>query len=187
MSTVVSYKNHSVDLATLPAVSVLALASRGLTRLLGSEVSSKTINEFKGVVDADEAAKEAFAEATRVAFVEALVAGTLGAASPRGPRKDPVESEMELLATREVKETLKKHGLSFTKPEKGAEEKFVPYVAFGNGSRRTMAEMVSKRISEHSDRLRKAAEKAIADAKRLADKAAEGLGEAEVTAEALGL
>jgi hypothetical protein len=162
--SVITYKSHSVNLTTLPPASVLALASRGLTRLLGSEVSSKVIAHFADTPDADDAAKEAFAESVRLEFLSHLATGTLGEGRG-GPRKDPVEAEMTSIATREVRETLKTHGLKFIRPAKG-EEKFEPYVAFGNGDKRTLDQMVSKRLADHADRLRKAAEKAINEAKR---------------------
>ncbi len=180
--SVITYKNHSIDLAALPAGSVVALASRGLVRLMGSEVSSKVISHFKDSPDADDAAKEAFAESVRVEIVSALVAGTLGEGRS-GPRKDPVEAEIERLAKLEVKETLKTHGLKFAKVEGGD-----PVVTFGNGATKTLAAMVETRIGVHGERLRKAAEKAIADAARMAKKAAEALPAGEpVDAEALGL
>lgn len=182
MSTI-TYKSHTLDLTTLPAVSVLALASRGLVRLMGSEVSSKVISHFKDATDADDAAKEAFAESVRADLVAQLSAGTLGEGRG-GPRKDPVEAEIERLAKLEVKETLKTHGLKFAKPADGSD----PVVTFGNGATKTLAAMVETRISVHGDRLRKAAEKAIADAARMAKKAASELPEGKpVVAEDLGL
>lgn len=182
MSTTITYKSHTLDLATLPSVSVLALASRGLVRLMGSEVSSKVISHFKDIFDADDAAREAFAESVRKDLVAQLVAGTLGEGRT-GPRKDPVEAEIERLAKIEVKETLKTHGLKFAKVE-GSD----PVVTFGNGATKTLAAMVETRIAGHGDRLRKTAEKAIADAARMAKKAAEAIpADAVVDPEALGL
>lgn len=181
MSTI-TYKSHTLDLTTLPAVSVLALASRGLVRLMGSEVSSKVISHFKDTPDADDAAKEAFAESCRADLVKQLQDGVLGEGRG-GPRKDPIEAEIERLAKLEVKETLKTHGLKFAKQESGD-----PVVTFGNGATKTLAAMVATRIERHGVELRKRAEKAIADAARMAKKAAAELPEgAPIDADALGL
>lgn len=168
--SIIKYKSHEVDLTKLPEVSVIALATRGLVRLLGSEVASKVSVEFKDTPDADEAAQTTFAEAYRAELLQQLVSGTLGSGRG-GPRKDPVEVEMTAIATREIRETLKKYGLKFVRPQKGAEA-FEPYVEAGNGERRTMADMLAKRLTDHSDRLRKEAEKVIAAAARQAEKSA---------------
>lgn len=188
MSTTIIYKSHTLDLATLPSVSVLALASRGLVRLMGSEVSSKVISHFKDTPDADDAAREAFAESCRTDLVAQLVAGTLGEGRS-GPRKDPVEAEIERLAKIEVKETLKTHGLKFAKPAPDANGVVGDaVVTFGNGATKTLAAMVETRIAGHGDRLRKTAEKSLADAARMAKKAAEAIpANAVVDPEALGL
>ena len=184
----VSYGDITIDLTTLPEASVLALVSRGLTRYLGSEVSSKAITHFKDVPEASDADKTAYADAVRAEFLQHLLAGTVGQGRATGPRKDPVETEAKAIAAREVRETLKTHKLGFTKPAKDAAEKFTPYVLFGNGSKKTMAEMVATRLAGHGERIRKTAAKNIADAKRIAEKAAEAVtGEGVKTAEDLGL
>lgn len=174
-----SANSHGVDFATLPESSRNALLSRGLTHYLGSEVAAKVTawvnrEENAGATVEQKAAKKAeFYEAAK----EALLAGTVGM-NARGPRLDPVEAEMARLAKQEVKAILAGAGMKLVKGE----------AKFADGTVKSLDAMVETRLEREGERLRKAAEKSIADAAKKAKATADAAKSAgTVTADTLGL
>lgn len=176
MLPTITYGETQVDFSKLPETSVRAMLSRGLTHFLGSEQASKVTSHFTDkdgnkipASDEDRASKKAeFVSAA----LGALLAGTVGV-STRGPAKDPLASEFDSIVKREVTATLKAQGLKFPKDGESIE--------FANGTKRTGDEMLTNYGTKHKDRIESEAKKAVADkaraAKKMADKAAEALGD----------
>lgn len=202
------YGDITRDPGKLPASSAAALMARGFAHLLGNEQASKVVTRIRNaIVDSANAGKletehrkvdsvtrdevQAFraanaeiinawnAEAVGAALKE-LDEGTLGVRAAGGPRVDPVTQAMNSAARAEVITTLKANGI---KVPKGDE-----VVTFGNGETRTMPQMIAKRLEVHGERLRKEAEKAVADAARKRAKIeAEAKGKGTASAAELGL
>lgn len=197
----ITYGTHSFDFSTLPAKSVEAMLSRGVTHYLGSEQASKVTNAIRREIAGEEGEVEDVTleqvRAYRAANVDqvaawkgefvadaiaALKAGTVGV-SERGPSKDPIEAEMERLARAEIRSIMTTNGLKFVKPE-GADGKAPKIVVFADGQSKTMADMLSARLASHGERLRKEADRAIKTRQREAEKAK---ASGPVTSEAIGL
>ncbi len=114
------YGDYSVDFDSLPAVSQAALALRGLTHLLGNEVSSKVLNWSgqEGQANSDDKAtikawKEANADAVKAKGVEfandmlqSLADGTLGN-RVGGPRLTPIETLKRQIAKGQIETILR--------------------------------------------------------------------------------
>ena len=172
----IQYGDHSVDFDALPEASKKALASRGLTHFLGNEQAAKLTNwaatrVAKAIKELGEApAKSDVDAATEMAtpndaeratrkielVAEALKTlhdGTVGV-RVGGPKADPIESIMSRLASVEVADVLRANK---AKMPKGDET-----VVIG-GQSLTKAELIARRIAKHGDRLRKAAQKELAD------------------------
>lgn len=156
------------DTAKLPEASLNALIGRGLTHVLGSELSSKVIGwkerfakENSRQPNEDEVAaykSEAFA-----GYVASINEGTLGQGASRGPAIDPEDAEVERLAWAEVVAMLKAHNIKAT--GKGDERVWT----FADGSTRTKDAMLEKHLANagkdgtvNEERLRKAAKKNLA-------------------------
>lgn len=128
MTKIVEYGDYSVDLDTLPEISILSLATKGLAHFLGNEVSSKTIaslrrkalevakaaNEGKELsteardaiikavkFDAESAEHIALQTELRTSALKALADGTVGLSERSGPRLSPLETEIAAIVKRE--------------------------------------------------------------------------------------
>lgn len=155
----------TVDVATLPSVSVDALVRRGLSHFFGNEVASKvTSAKAKYVEDKEsnpngDAPSDEQVSAWKEHFIAEgaakLTAGTVGIHVPKGPSVDPLEAEISRLAIASVKATLKGAGLKAPKDDE--------VVKFPNGTTRTMQQMVDKRTADQLDALTKEAKKNLAD------------------------
>jgi len=194
--TVLTYgTSASVDFAALPAASQMALARRGWSHYLGNEQSSKLTgwketqteaNKAAGRVDGDgnglpptddevSAKKSEFIDAA----VKALLDGTIGTGAGRGgPRLLPFDQACTDIAKAEVTKVLRGAGI---KVPKGDET-----VKFPDGEK-TMAQMVATYIERNKDKVTKEANKRVAEAKRIADKAAAAKATGPVSATDLGL
>lgn len=180
--TQIQYGEHTLDFSALPPKSLEAMLKRGVAHFLGNEQAAKVTN-WKAKFVADQGAEPgedevAAKKAELVAnALKMLAEGTVGTAT-RGPAADPIESEMDRIARREINETLKKHGLKFT--GKGDDRK----ATFVNGESFTMDELIERRLAnpEHEARIRKAAEKAIRDAAKQADAAKSVGGKLDLSA-----
>lgn len=161
--TTITYGDHSVDTEKLPAKSVEALLRRGLAHFLGNEQASKVASHF---ADADPAptdeAKAAFKAECVSKALQALHDGTIGNVV-RGPKGTSVEAVMRGLAEKEVRAILKTAGLTMPSGDK--------VVEFASGEKLTKADLISRRITKHGDRLRKEAETEMKRAEREAVKA----------------
>lgn len=206
-----TYGNHSVDEGKLPEVTRNALLTRGFNHIMANEtasiVASAIEKSLAGTTDESKKAFEALSKEDRKAAFKAfrdgnsaqvtaweseardgaiadMLAGELGVRAS-GPRVDPVTAKVQSLARKEVIDTLK--GADIKVPKKTED-----VVTFADGTTRTMAQMVERRIARDGDRLRKEAEKQIADeARRAAKSAADAKGKVAsaggAVAEALGL
>lgn len=123
MTNIISAHGCNIDLDTLPQVSLVALAKRGLGHVLGNEVAARVTgriiveisterNVATSAVTSSEIAayRTAHADAVaqwtteyRQARLAALVAGTLGNIAERAPRVDPLEREGKALLAARVR------------------------------------------------------------------------------------
>lgn len=198
VSTEFEYDGVKLDFSTIPQASLISFARKGVAHYLGNEQASKvsaakakaaeeTKDEAGNVVPGRALSDDEIAKLKadfREVALRAMNEGTMGLGGSRGPVKDPYETQLARLAAESVKATLKQH---LIKPPKGDEA-----VTFADGTKRTMAEMIEKRLGgEAGDGLRRAARKAVEEeAKRqIALKAAAQVKveTGTLTADALGL
>jgi hypothetical protein len=122
-----TYGNHTVDFATVPEQSVVAMLRRGFAHFLGSEQASKVTAYFdpdrklaegeERLADTPENRDKIKADYQAKAL-DALLAGTVGM-STRGPTIDPITTIINRLARQEVHNILKASGV---KPPKKADD-----------------------------------------------------------------
>lgn len=183
-----TYGDLSIDATRLHAVGVDALIRRGISHLLGNEVHSKT-NEgatwYKGFVETNGRTPTAEEiEAQRVVYRQAAIAslydGTIGT-RVGGPRVDPITAEMNVIAKREIMDILKTQGI----------KKFPTgdNVATLGADKFTGDVLMSRRLAKYGDRIRKEAEKVVAERARKAKAAQAAAAQVQAvdSAEALGL
>lgn len=164
-----TYGSTSVNFDALPAQSQRALAHRGLTHFLGNEQSAKvgpnsswaTKFEKDNGRKPNESEVEAQKAANLAAAITALNEGTIGTA--RGPKLDPIEAEIERMATNEVWDKLS--GAKLCKKNKRPDDDEV--FEFANGDKFTFAVLVERAIARGGEAMRKAATKKV-DAERAA-------------------
>lgn len=155
-----------VDFSALPEVSQFALASRGLTHILGNEVASKVHawagaegqanSDDKAVVKAwKDANPEKLAAKTsevQADILDALNKGELGS-RVSGPRLAPLDTIKRQIARKEVEDILRGNKLAVPKGE--------AKVKMGDAEF-TMAQLIDRRIEKFSDRITAAATKELA-------------------------
>jgi hypothetical protein len=159
----ITYGTREFDFSVLPAQSLRAMLSRGLTHFLGSEQASKTSptstwrtkfeKDNKRAPTEDEIAAQKTLNVAEA--VKAIEAGTIGTA--RGPKTDPIESGIETMAESEVWNILA--GQKLCKGNKKPKDEDV--FEFVDGSKSTFGEMVERRVVKHGERLRAAVEKKL--------------------------
>ena len=174
----ISYGNVKIDTTSLPAASIQALLSRGLSHYLGNEQNAKVGPEF-----GERVAKAGFAnlKALRAApgehagllieiekflnakvtdAVKALHDGTVGE-STRGPRGTALDTVIRAIASAEVKKVLANIGVTMPSGDRK--------VRFVTGEELTSSELIARRIARHGARLTKEAEaKMKADDRKVA-------------------
>jgi hypothetical protein len=162
--TIFSYGDYKVDTTKLPPVSVDALIRRGLSHFLGNEQASKVAAHFDGKSEAEstDAAKAAFKAECQAKAVEALGKGTIGA-NVRGPRGSQVETIARQLVEKELRDILKHHGLTMPSGDK--------VVEFASGEKLTKADLITRRMAKHGERINAEAAKELAKRERDAAKA----------------
>ena len=203
-----TYGTIEVDTSAFAPASIEALVRRGVAHYLGNEQASKvvawaktkateglaaylqtdpdnsagkTVEDFEPSLEDKQSKKEELQQAA----LGHLVAGTIGISAPRTPSVDPLEAAMERLAKAQVTTVLKANGI---KPPKDGES-----VTFGDGTKKTMDDMIATRLAHatHGPAIRAEAEKvlkakakeAAAKAKALASQKVEG----PISADNLGL
>lgn len=157
-----TYGTHEIDFDSLPANSQAALAKRGLSHYMGNEQSAKVSAHFEDKPDATDEDKAAFKADCQKAAIEALKSGTIGSSS-RGPKGTAAETIARQIAEKEIKDILGAAGLTFPTGDKK--------VKFGDGSELTRAELLSRRMTKHGERLMADANKELARRAREAAKA----------------
>lgn len=183
-----TYGDLTIDATKFHPAGVDALVRRGISHLLGNEVSSKINKEgawFKGFVEANGREPSADEVASqqlefRKAAIASLYDGTIGTRAS-GPRVDPVQAEMTAIAKREISDILRAKGI----------KKFPTgdaTVTLGEATY-TGAVLIERRLAKFSDRLRKEATKIVGERARKAEAAKHAVAAvAGVSdAEALGL
>lgn len=158
-----TYGSTSINFDALPPASQRALASRGLTHFLGSEQASKVgpNSSWAAKFEKDNSRKptEQEVEAQKAAnlanALKALSEGTIGTA--RGPKLDPIEAEIERMATNEVWDKLA--GAKLCKKNKRPDDDDV--FEFANGDKFTFAVLVERAIARGGDKMRATATKKV--------------------------
>ena len=181
-----SYGSHSIDFDALPESSRFALASRGLTHVLGNEIASKVHSwamaegqansEDKATVKAWKEANASAIEA-RVAELQAetiakLLDGTIGVRASSGPRLTPLDTLRRSIARDQVKVILRGQNIAIPKKD----EK----IKLANGEF-TLDELVERRLvmvtkdgRDIGAEITREAEKELAARAKKAAKLAEG-------------
>lgn len=156
------YGNYTIDTDALPAVSLQALISRGITHYLGNEQASK-VSAFAKKFAEDNNGTELAADeksAKQAELVEAahkaLLDGTIGTRTG-GPKLDPITKATRDIAAAEVAKVLKAGG---HKVPKGKETVSI------KGEDLTFGDLVDRRIAseKHGARIAKEAKVAVANA-----------------------
>lgn len=188
-STVITYGDFSFDVTKVPQTSALAMLKRGFAHFMGSEQSSKVISRFtpndkgqlpEGVVDSPEA-RAAYKAECQVSAFKAFMEGTVGNHASRGPKADPLTATKTTIAKREVTETLKANGLKFPKGDETIDL---------GGTKLSGAELITRRLAKHNDRIHKEAQKHLSEldrARKKAETEAKARGNQPVSVEALDL
>lgn len=208
------YGDHDIDVPRFPHDTILALVRRGLSHLLGNEVSSKVVawaeretNSARAVWIERNPGQEPDAE-TEVGFgpsaearaakkhefqleyIKQLYDGTIGTHAARGPRLDPVESVMRTIAKENMTKLLASMGLKFPRKDEAvafADQKFTSdqlldrWLAGVDGKG-----LFGKPGEPNAPRIRKEAERRLAEKVKALGKVKSALGDEPVSAEALG-
>lgn len=158
----ITYGEFTIDPANLPEASVQALLSRGVTHYLGNEQASKLTNLIRKAVNAEAPSavtseqvktyREANAETVSgwnnelvASALAALTAGTVGVRAAAGPKLDPIAKIAGRIAKAEVLSVLKSQSIAAPK----GDEK----VRFADGTELSMADLVSRRLAKHGERI----------------------------------
>lgn len=183
-NSVVEVAGKSLDLASLPSKSILALISRGLTHYFGSEQASR-VKAWKDAV-LEETKAEPSEDEINVKKLErhdiamkALVDGTIGVRAV-GITLDPLDKIKEQIARQQVADILRANGIKVPKKDEA--------VTFPNGESKAMEDMIKTRLEVNGEAIEKEAKKALkarTDAKAAAEAAAKNAS--EKSAAALGL
>lgn len=184
--SVIEYGDFSVDTASLPEPSVIALIRRGLAHFLGNEQRAKLAawseawakeHDGKAPTDEDKAAKIAELQS---AALQALRDGTVGT-RVMGPRQDPVEALMASMAKAEIVSQLKANGVKVPRKTEDTIQLADATV--------TILQLVEMRVARDGERLRKEATKVLRDRAKQAEaaKAKATAAGGAVSLESLGL
>jgi hypothetical protein len=180
----VTYGQYEIDTGKLPPSTIDALVRRGISHVLGNEAASK-VSAWVGQEGNESATDEQKAQKKaefQAAFIDAMLAGTLGQHAARGPRVDPLEAVMNGIAKREIIDRLKAANPPIKTP-KGDETINLKGELF------TMAQLITRRLNgPEGERIKREAQKHVADLERKAKKAKEDVAKAgDTSADALGL
>jgi hypothetical protein len=162
----------------------------------GLDINPRTVTKAEEVNDADlelfraTEAGQAQIDAWESDFCSAKIAamydGTLSVRVVHGPVRDPIEASMRSIALAELKTDAKNKGVAWPKKD-GTMEITTPD---GTVYEFTADEMVDRRLArpDHGERIRKLAERQVAEAARLKAAIAKGAaGDGESFAASLGL
>lgn len=192
----IQYGNIAIDTAKFHPMSIDAMVRRGVSHYLGNEMASKVVAwaevQTKAGNPPTDEQKQAQKELFQAEALAALEAGTVGQGASRGPRVDPVTAQIAAITKREVLTILRNQGV---KPPKKVDD----LVTFGDGTTRTMEQMTVKWLAgndvngsfgqkglPNEPRIRKEAEKHVAEIARKERKAKEAASIGPVAASDLG-
>jgi hypothetical protein len=204
MFTVGSYE---IDETKIDPAVTLRLLQRATAHILNNECAANVLGKTKRAIvgkdgkvdtvtdeqleawraiDANAAQIDAWESEFCSAKISAMYDGTLSVRVARGPVRDPVEAAMRSIALAELKTDAKNRGAAWPKKD-------VPMqITAPNGTvyEFTADEMVDRRLArpDHGDRIKKLAERQVAEAARLKAAIAKGAsGDGESFAASLGL
>lgn len=204
------YGDYEIDETRFPPAITQRLLSRAVAHILGNEVASSVLAwEKRQIAEARQIKADAVTDAMlqefradpssvaktdekenelRMAKIAAMLDGTLAVRISRGPTRDPVEAAARAIAKAEVVAVLKHNGAKFP----GKDETLSVPGTDANGQP-TSTEvdgdtLIDRRLEKHGDRIRKLADRKVADERRLREATAKTVaGEAGGLAESLGL
>lgn len=167
------------NVATYPVQTIVALLRRGIRVVKSNEVAARyaawekkeLATEGREISESESGAKKA--ELTSAAE-QSFIDGTLGDRK-RGPAVDPLEVEMERIAWRQVKETLKKAGMSV--PADGE------FITTGSGDKLSKEDLIDRRLVKNGPAIEKEAKKVLSNktkAKALVGTISQAEAEAEL-------
>jgi hypothetical protein len=166
------YGDFTIDTAAIPAKSLEALISRGVTHYLGNEQASKVSGWAKKVLEETKAEpSEDEIKVKKAEFVAAahaaLLDGSIGTRTG-GPKLDPLERATRDIAGEEISAMLKKAG---QKVPKGKETITV------KGQELTFSDLVDRRIAseQHGERIAKDAKARVAKTAKVAEEGLDDL------------
>lgn len=165
--TELSYGDHKIAIANLPQASLVALAQRGFTHILGNEVASKVTAQKKSFAEAnggaamseDDVAKM-LADYRAEAFAK-IAEGRLGVRAAGSPRGTALETIMRAVAVARLKTNFRKLNLKF--PVKSTDTVVV------NGETLSRNDLIERHLKRFDEVIR-------AEAQRQLDAKAESAG-----------
>lgn len=207
MSFTFEHDGHAIDFGALPTKSQVWLAKEGFSHGYGNRVASSVIGDFRaearkawieahsadawkalskseqsaieksGIPDSDSAEYREAIKAGREEFLTAMLVGELSEGRATGPRKSPLEVEMESIAKVETIKILIEKRLFFVSAKRRvpkADDEFV----LGSETV-SFADLCARRLARQRDRIERQAAKILAEREKAANKAgAEDLAEA---------
>lgn len=180
--------DYEVDESRVPATVVNRLLGRAITHILNNECASHVLGRTKraivgsggdtktvtdGMLETFRASNgeqiAAWEHEFRTGKIAAIYDGTLSVRVARGPSRDPIETAMRVIARDEAKIMLKKAGVKWPTGDDTVEVR---------GRAVTGDDIIDGRLAhaEHGPRIRKLAERKVADDKRLAKAVADATG-----------
>ena len=180
--------DYEIDETKVPASVVNRLLGRQIAHIFNNECASHVLGKSRRAIVGKEgdpkSVTEAMLETYRASHGEqiaeweaafcseklaAIYDGTLSVRVSRGPSRDPVESAMRTIARAEVTAVLKSNGAKWPKADET--------VSIG-GQDVDGDTLIDRRLAhaEHGPRIRKLAERKVADDKRLAKAVADAAG-----------
>lgn len=196
----IEYDSVNVDFGALPAKSQVWLAREGFAHGYGNRVASKVIGKFRadarktwqasnedgawakltaaeqskiekaGIPDSEGGEYREAIMAARADFMVELNAGTLSEGRVAGPKRTPLEVEMDAIARRETIEILLKNGLFVVSAKKRVPKSDDEFVI--KGETVTFDDLCDRRQAREQTRIEKEARKVIAARDASAAKAA---------------
>lgn len=130
------WKEYSIHLSDLPQASILSLAQRGFTHILGNEVAAyeSGLKSETVVNDGETAAKYSPSEVAvmahdrRMAKLAEMASGTLGQGRSSGPRLPRLDRVMRDVAKETVAEAFRKTGKAASMPKAADSKAWAAYI-----------------------------------------------------------
>jgi hypothetical protein len=174
--------SFTAEFGKLPEATQNKIVASGLNHILGNEVASRFTawKDAEANVNATDEAKAAARLTIFSDFVKKINEGTLGTRIG-GPKADPVETEMDNIARREVLELIAGAGVKIA--AKDATDDLPLNL---NGVATTLGDLIERKLEKAGDRIRKAAESSVKEKERERAKKAKAKAEAAEKAKSEG-